>query len=130
MAYCKLDLCRPRSRRTRRELPKRHLRLTATQLTRLAVSYETGSSTYELAKDFQVDRRTLSQKLKAQGVTLRGQSPSWLLIDEMVQLYQSGLSLVKIGDQVGVDASTVWRYLRSRGTPLRDPNGRYNDSPA
>ena len=43
-------------------------------------------------------------------------------IDQAVQLYDSGLSLQRIGDQLGWDHNTIYRQLKKRGVQMRGPN--------
>jgi hypothetical protein len=124
-AYRGLDLshfCTKRASHQR--VQKRALRLTDMQIARLAEYYGAGATVYELAANFSIDRRTVARRLKAAGVTLRGQSPTTGDVDEMVQLYRSGLSLARVSDQVGFNADTVQRYVQARGVRTRDTHGR------
>ena len=45
---------------------------------------------------------------------MRHQVASAEQVDEFVQLYESGLSMVKVAAKVGVSASTVLNYLHRR----------------
>ncbi|MGQ0776414.1 MAG: helix-turn-helix domain-containing protein [Pseudonocardiales bacterium] len=45
-------------------------------------------------------------------------------LDEAVQLYREGWSLARIGEQMGVDPTTVLTRLRERGLRRRDTRGR------
>lgn len=44
-------------------------------------------------------------------------------VREMVRLYESGLSLVRVGERVGFSDKTVHRYLRDRGVRMREGYG-------
>lgn len=123
-AYRKLDLTTARRQRASSRTVKQARRLSQEQLARLAERYLEGATVYELADQFNVNRRTVANHLKREGVSLRRQTPSDELINQMVRLYASGLSLAKVGDQVGVDARTVHRCLQDRGVELRDTHGR------
>ena len=79
---------------------------------------------YELAAEFGCNRVTVAERLKKSGIGIRHQSPSPEVVDEMVRLYESGLSLVRVGKQIGYGASTVHSLLRSRGVQARDSHGR------
>lgn len=114
-AYRKLDLVRAPRQRIRPARPKRAIQLTAVQLVRLAESYQAGATIYELAEQFQIDRRTVSRHLHRQGVRMRLQSPSDETVDQMVRSYESGLSLAAVSKQIGMDGQTVRWYLRQRG---------------
>jgi DNA-directed RNA polymerase specialized sigma24 family protein len=77
--------------------------------------YIEGATIYQLAKEFGICRNTVSQRLKKAGITMRRQSPGSELINSMVGLSQSGLSLAEVGDRVGTSPGTVHRYLLVHG---------------
>jgi len=62
--------------------------------------------------------------LKLAGVTMRHQPTTIRQVDEIVRLYESGLSMAKVAEQVGVSARTVFNYLREIGVQTRDAHGR------
>lgn len=123
-AYRKLDLSQPIPVRTPPARPKQTKHLTDAELARLVAAYQAGATVYQLAKEFQVNRRTVSERLKTAGVRLRRTSPTDADIDEMVRLYKSGLSLVDVGDRLNFAARTVYSHLNARGVQLRDHHGR------
>lgn len=90
----------------------------------MANKYQNGATVYQLAKEFGISRLTVSERLKKTGITMRGQSPGSELIDSMVGLYESGLSLAKVGNHVGISPGTVRHYLLTRGIQMRDSHGR------
>ena len=99
-------------------------RLTDSQAFMLRERYVAGAIVYELAKEFRVRRATVSERLKKAGVSMRCQSAGNELIDSMVGLYESGLSLAEVGDRVGTSPGTVHRYLLLPGVHTRDSDGR------
>jgi lambda repressor-like predicted transcriptional regulator len=103
---------------------QRQRRLTDTQALMLGDRYSEGATVYELAKEFDIRRATVSERLKKVGVSMRCQPPGNELINSMVGLYESGLSLAAVGDRVGTSARTVHRYLLIRGVQMRDFHGR------
>ncbi len=103
---------------------QRQRRLTEPQVEQLAVRYNEGATVYELAEEFGIRRATVSERLKKAGVTMRCQPPGSELINSMVGLYASGLSLAEVGDRVGTSPGTVRRYLRIHGVQMRDSHGR------
>ncbi len=111
-------------KRVGRVHPKRAKRLGDTQLARLVERYESGATVYELAPEFAIDRRTVSNHLKQQEVIMRLQPPAEETLDEIVRLYESGMSMSKVGQQVGFSADSVRGHLRKRGVKTRDPQGR------
>lgn len=123
-AYRKLDLSNPGRRRATQVKRKRALRLNAAQLARLVESYQAGATVYELGNQFHIDRKTVSIHLRRQGVASRYQPPSDEVVDEMIRLYESGLSIARVSERIGVNASTVFTYLRERRVRTRDTHGR------
>ena len=123
-AYRQLDLTRMSCKRVGRVHPKRAKRLNDTQLARLVDQYESGTTVYELASEFAIDRRTVSIHLKQQGVIMRLQLPSARTVDDIVRLYESGLSMSKVGQQIDISVDLVLIYLRKRGVETRNPQGR------
>lgn len=122
-AYHRLDLFNPHAGTQPRTVPKRARRLNAVQLAGLTASYEGGATVYDLADRFGIDRRTVSLCLKRMGVSLRGQSPSDDAVNEMVRLYEEGLSLAAVGSVLGVSAKTVHTWIRRRGVTTRPQGG-------
>lgn len=79
---------------------------------------------HEIAKEFKINRVTVSKHLERAGVTKRPRSMSQVQIDEAVQYYAAGQSLEKIGNRLGFDSTTVLKELRLRGVQMRDTHGR------
>jgi transposase-like protein len=98
--------------------------LTPDELKQVAACYNAGATVYELAAEFGCHRATIAERLKLAGVTMRHQPTTTEQVDEIVRLYESGLSMVKVAEQVGVSARTVFNYLGQRGVVTRDPHGR------
>jgi hypothetical protein len=80
---------------------QRQRRLTETQVSDLAARYEEGATVYELAAEFGCNRATVAERLKRAGISLRLQSPTDEVVDQMVILYESGS-----------DAPERWRASR------------------
>jgi len=88
------------------------------EIDHLIAEYRAGSTIYELAERFGCHRQTVSRHLKAHGVQMRLRPLTEEQIQEVVRLYESGLSLQGIGDQIGACKSTVRSKLVERGTKL------------
>ena len=99
-------------------------RLNEAHTLELVDRYESGATVYELAKEFRCSRQTVSERLKKAGVTMRHQSPTPEVVDAMVRLYLSELSLVEVGKQLGFCANSVASCFRKRGIQVRDTHGR------
>lgn len=79
---------------------------------------------HEIAKEFKINRVTVSKHLERAGVSKRPRSMSSVQIDEAVQDYAAGQSLERIGNRLGFDSTTVLKELRLRGVRMRDTHGR------
>ena len=75
-------------------------------------AYVSRKTLYDLAREFNCQRVTVSAILKRRGISLHRASPIEEQAVEMVRLYQSGLSLAKVGKRFDVHASTVLAQLR------------------
>jgi hypothetical protein len=67
---------------------------------------------YQLAIEFNIDRRTVSDRLKKAGVKVRLQPPPNAIIDDMVRLYESDLSCAIIGNELRMSPQTDSAALR------------------
>lgn len=83
--------------------------------------YESGVSTVEIGKMFNVDYRTVWAALKSMGVERRP-VPEHLrheelesLKDECIRLYTEGVGPTEIAKRLGISKTSVHRYLRSAG---------------
>lgn len=91
---------------------------------RIVAAYCSGHTVYEIAEANEIHRVTVSQVLKRAGVKMRRQPPEPEEVAEMARLYESGLSLVKVGDRLGFNATTVRANLRRAGIAMRGTNGQ------
>lgn len=99
-------------------------RVSGAKAQQIAKGYEARLTVYELAMKHGVHRATVSEVLRRNGIAMRRQSPTEAQVNEMVRLYQEGLSLQRVGDRLGFNASTVLNKLRARGITTRDSHGR------
>jgi len=111
-----------------RALPKRAKVLTPGQTELLIKRYRGGATVYELGKEFKVHRTTVAEPPKRTGLSLRMQPPTQAVVNQMVELYESGLSLCKVGTLLGFDPETVRRYVRGRGVPMRSAHAKTVDA--
>jgi hypothetical protein len=101
-----------------------HRRLRPTQVEELVIGYKTGSTVYQLAERFRINRGTVSKLLEREGVARRGRPLSPAHVEQATELYATGLSLVNVGKQLGCDGSTVHLALRKAGVRMRDTHRR------
>jgi DNA-binding CsgD family transcriptional regulator len=90
----------------------------------LVIGYKTGSTVYQLAEQFRINRGTVSKLLEREGVPRRGRPLSPTQVEQASQLYATGMSLVSVGKQLGCDGSTIHLALRKAGVQMRDAHGR------
>lgn len=115
----------PTVRSTTRVIPVRVRKLTRDQIDELCPLYRRGDSTYSLAKVFGIRRDQVSIILRRAGVEMRPGHQAKLSEtdkDEIVQLYESGLSIRKIALQFGVTDNPVHNALKERAVRMRSPN--------
>ena len=115
-------LCEPYSK-TVCELHYKQKRLSNKEIAEVVAGYKAGKTIRDLAQKFNCHRITISNKLKASGITVCN-IPDENRIHELIKLYQSGLSLTTVGDQVGLSRTSVLKYLQLNGIETRDPHGR------
>ena len=102
----------------------RSYRLDDDQTHQLIAGYQAGSTVYELADEFGIERRTVSAILHRHDVPMRRRGLNDDQADDAESLYQQGWSLARIGDHMDVTADTVRKRLLERGVTMRDPQGR------
>ena len=94
------------------------------QIEQLVADYQAGQTVYELAAQYGINARVSAKQLHARGVSMRMRGLFTAQVDQAVQLYVEGASLVTIGQRLDVDAGTVHARLRERGVLMRDAHGR------
>lgn len=100
-------------------------RLRPEQVEELVIGYQAGSTVYQLADQFRINRGTVSRLLERQCIPRRRHPISPAQIGQATQLYATGLSLVSVGRQLGCNGSTIHLALRKAEVPMRDTHGRY-----
>jgi DNA-directed RNA polymerase specialized sigma24 family protein len=84
-----------------REIRQSQKRLTSAEKALVAQKYKAGATTSELGMEFGCHRTTIHSNLKATGVAMRRAKTTTEQVDEAVRLYRSGLSMVKVGGELG-----------------------------
>ncbi|UOT06793.1 helix-turn-helix domain-containing protein [Rhodococcus opacus] len=98
--------------------------MSADETAQLVERYQAGALIKELAREFGINRQTVSKLLARAGVPLRPRGLSPSQVAEAARLYETGWSLFRIGEQLRVDHTTVRRQLLKRGVQMRDSHGR------
>jgi hypothetical protein len=92
--------------------------LTDSQRSELVARYLAGESASLLAREFEIDRRTATRIVRAAGADARYRVDAD--VGTARELYESGCSPVRVGEEVGVSARAVLNLLRRSGTPTRE----------
>jgi DNA-binding CsgD family transcriptional regulator len=79
--------------------------------------YAAGESSNALAAEFGIDRRTATAIIRRAGAEVRYRAD--VSLDAAGELYQSGLSLARVGAELDVSAGTVLNLLRRAGIATR-----------
>lgn len=95
--------------------PKKSRRLTTTEITDLVAQYNSGATTYQVAKDFGITRDTLRKHLRKNSVPMRRRGLSPDQVKAAADLYEQGFSSNAIAKEFGVSPTTVLRKLREQG---------------
>ena len=103
---------------------QRQHRLRPQELEQLTADYRSGVAVNDLATQYDLNRDTVIEHMRRQGVPRRYPRLGETEVREAISLYYSGESLAKIGKQMDVDAGTVGRALHKTGVVLRDCHGR------
>ncbi len=117
----------PTSRPNRRVPQKAAPQLAPDQVEQLIALYTQGDSIYQQARRFGIHRGTVKDHLRRAGIPIRPGNQAKLGVtdkDEVVRLYESGLSIHKIAVQFGVTDNPVHNALKERGVRMRDTHGR------
>lgn len=106
---------------------KRYQGFTPEERDRIVASYRSGKTVASLAREFGCDHNTVDRMLKRLGEwiapTAFERVGSRFTMDqkrEMVDLYESGSSIYKIGKTFGATPQSVWKILRTGGVEFRD----------
>lgn len=99
-------------------------RPTEAQVATMVAQYAEGATANQLAVEFRCARQTVALRLKAYGIQLRNRPAPDEDVTLFIELYESGLSLVKVTEETGFSSKTVLNYLRAEGVQLRDTHGR------
>ena len=99
-------------------LRQKQTRLTESQRSELVRRHEGGESANALAREFGIHRRTAARIIRAGGGELRYR----VAVDAQVacELYEGGLSLAQVGEELGVSAGFVLNLFRRAGVPTRE----------
>jgi hypothetical protein len=100
------------------------VRCDATLLETLVAEYEAGASTVELQERFGLGKGSVLSILHEAGVKIRRQPMEDERLEEIRQLYQSGLTIREVAASLSVPKTTVQDALARLGQPMRPATRR------
>lgn len=86
-------------------------RLSPAALDSIVAEYEKGASSRDLAARYGISKHAVIDLLRSRGVSIRRQPLPPEQVAEAAQLYESGLSWVKVGEALGISPRTIHRTL-------------------
>jgi hypothetical protein len=95
-------------------------RLSPQQIEELVARYNAGEDTPALSRAYGISRGGLRKLLLARGVSFRKQSMTPVDAKRVVQVYECGLTIDQVVEQVGYSFSTVRRMLHANGDVVRE----------
>lgn len=87
----------------------------------VAVRYEAGDTTTQLAKDYGVAKSTIIGILRAKSVVVRRQPLTPGQVSEASRLYESGQSLSQVAKRLDINQETMRTAILKAGVVLRKP---------
>lgn len=94
-------------------------RLSPEQVEQLAKRYEKGETISALSSEFDISRPALRILLRGAGVSPRRRGMAPEDADRAIQLFESGLTIYEVIDQVGYSYGVINRMLHKRGVKVR-----------
>lgn len=102
------------------EIKQQQKHLSNKELSEIIVKYNSGVSTYELAKEYNCHRRTISDNLKKQGIKVTNQLMERKGVVELVmQMYSEYYKPTDIAKAVGINVDSVRKILKENNVYIR-----------
>ena len=92
-------------------------RLTDEEIGLVCSAYQSGKSTYQLAREFGCHRSTISNALKSRGIEVTKKSK--LDVVDVATLYEQGHATQEIADKYNVGPQVILRCLKAEGIKIR-----------
>jgi hypothetical protein len=99
-------------------------RLSPEIIQQLIHDYEAGQSTPALMTTYGLGKGAVLRLLEEAGVQRRGQGQKNIQLEEAIQLYEQGWSLVNLAVRYDCNGETVRQALMGAGVKLRPRSGR------
>lgn len=103
-----------------KQLRQQQKRLTEREIAEIVVKYNSGISTYNLAKEYGCHRRTISDNLKKQGIKVTNQLMERKGVVELVmQMYSEYYKPADIAKALGINVDSVRKILKENNVYIR-----------
>lgn len=86
------------------------------EIEEIIAAYQSGASTYELAKQYNCHRSTISHQLKLHDIEVKIEK---IDINEAIVLYESGWTTKQIAEKYHMSDNAVSRRLKKAGVKMR-----------
>ena len=94
-------------------------KLTPEQISQITTLYKQGLSAGVIATHFDVTKEAILYQLRKHNVERRQQSPVDLNMNDVVEMYNSGVSTIEIAEKYNTSHTTINRHLKEYGVELR-----------
>lgn len=114
---------------TRSEKPRRlRRRFSSEEVKEMAQQYRDGVSTPQLCAEHGISKTGVLRLLHEEGVEVRRQTATDGVVAEAAQLYEAGMPVTRIAEQLSVSGSALRRSMLKAGVDMR-PRGGYRRAP-
>ncbi|TDU87557.1 hypothetical protein EV138_1081 [Kribbella voronezhensis] len=99
-------------------------RLDSETVAKIVAEYEAGGSSESIGALFCLSKRSVIKILREAGIKVRYPRMTEAELRRATMLYNSGSSLVGVGNRLGREHSTVYKALKRARVRMRDTHGR------
>ena len=102
------------------EIQQQQKNLTDDEIRQITQRYSEGASIYELARDFDCHRSTISRHLRRQGITVSNKvTDRPALVKRVLQMYSDGMHAKDIASLIGITPKSVSKILHDNDVRIR-----------
>ena len=94
-------------------------RLSAEAVATIIAEYETGTPSTVLGKQYGTSGAAIVRLLRDYGIEIRNKRLTPAQLEEAERLYLTGLSLVSVGEVMGIKSATIYVNLKRAGVQMR-----------
>ena len=102
------------------EIQQQQKDLTDDEIRQITQRYSEGASVYELARNFNCHRSTISRHLRRQGITVSNKvTDRPALVERVLQMYADGMYAKDIASTIGITPKSVSKILHDNNVRIR-----------